>query len=123
MILTKPRFPSLIQMRNFSGNPSNRWMTLGKERMFHQSREKILAVVWTMPQTWCGRLITPIYKSGGRSDPANYRGICDFSCLEKLFCSTLNQRLLEVFVSLNILLQISNWLFYRITAQQTTSSL
>ena len=30
----------------------------------------------TMPQTWCGGLITPIYKSGGRSDPANYRGIC-----------------------------------------------
>ena len=24
----------------------------------------------TMPQTWCGGLITPIYKSGGRSDPA-----------------------------------------------------
>ena len=27
----------------------------------------------TMPQTWCGGLITPIYKSRGRSDPANYR--------------------------------------------------
>ena len=57
----------------------------------------------TMPQTWCGGLITPIYKSGGRSDPANYRGICVSSCLGKLFCSILNQRLLEYIVSLNIL--------------------
>ena len=57
----------------------------------------------TMPQTWCGGLITPIYKSGGRSDPANYRGICVSSCLGKLFCSILNQRLLEFIVSLNIL--------------------
>ena len=23
----------------------------------------------TMPQTWCGGLITPIYKSGRQSDP------------------------------------------------------
>ena len=45
----------------------------------------------TMPQTWCGGLITPIYKLGGRSDPANYRGICVSSCLGKLFCSILNQ--------------------------------
>ena len=57
----------------------------------------------TMPQTWCGGLITPIYKSGGRSDPANYRqeGISVSSCLGKLFCSILNQRLLEYIISLN----------------------
>ena len=29
-----------------------------------------------MPETWCRGLITPIYKSGDRSDPSNYRGIC-----------------------------------------------
>ncbi|CAH3152664.1 unnamed protein product [Porites lobata] len=28
-----------------------------------------------MPQTWCGGVIIPIYKSGGRSDQANYLGI------------------------------------------------
>ena len=56
-----------------------------------------------MPQTWCGGLITPIYKSGGRSDPASYRGICVSSCLGKLFCSILNQRLLEHIKSHNIL--------------------
>ena len=32
--------------------------------------------VGTMSRTRCGGLITPIYKAGGRSDPANYRGIC-----------------------------------------------
>ena len=47
----------------------------------------------SMPQTWCGGLKTPIYKSGGRSDPSNYRGVS--SCLGKLFCSILNHRLLE----------------------------
>ena len=57
----------------------------------------------TMPHTWCGGLTTPIYKSGGRSDPANYRGICVSSCLGKLFCSILNQRLLEHVNSHNIL--------------------
>lgn len=56
----------------------------------------------TMPQTWCDGLITPIYKSGGRSDPSNYRGICVSSCLGKLFCSILNQRLLEYVASNNI---------------------
>ena len=59
-----------------------------------------------MPQTWCGGVIIPIYKSGGRSDQANYLGICVSSCLGKLFCSILdilNQRLFEYIVSLNIL--------------------
>ena len=28
------------------------------------------------PSTWCERIITPIYKSGNKNDPFNYRGIC-----------------------------------------------
>lgn len=43
------------------------------------------------------------YKSGGRNDPGNHRGICVSGCLEKLFCSILNQRLLEHVMSLNTL--------------------
>ena len=43
----------------------------------------------TMPQTWCGGLITPIFKSGTKNDPLNYRGICISSCLGKLYCSIL----------------------------------
>lgn len=49
----------------------------------------------TMPQACCGGLITPINKSGERSDPSNYREICVSSCLGKYFCSILYQRLLE----------------------------
>ena len=52
---------------------------------------------------WCSGLITPIFKSGGRTDPTNYRGICAPSCLGKLFCSILNQRPMEHVDSLNIL--------------------
>ena len=46
-----------------------------------------------MPDIWCQGLITPIFKLGDKSDPANYRGICVSSCLGKLFSSILNQRL------------------------------
>ena len=57
----------------------------------------------TMPQNWCDGLITPIFKTGSKTDPSNYRGICISSCLGKLFCSILNQRLLEHVQSHNIL--------------------
>ena len=60
-----------------------------------------------MPNTWCRVLITPIYKSGRRNEPSNYRGICVSSCLGKLFCSILNQRLLEHVNSLNT--QYPDW--------------
>ena len=57
----------------------------------------------TMPLMWCSGLITPIFKSGERNDLTNYRGICVLNCLGKLFCSILNQRLMELVNSLNIL--------------------
>ena len=56
-----------------------------------------------MPDMWCEGLITPIYKSGDRSDPTNYRGICVYICLGKLFCSILNQRLYLYFEENKIL--------------------
>ena len=37
-------------------------------------------------------MITTIYKSGDKSEPSNYSGICVSNCLSKLFCSILNQR-------------------------------
>ena len=46
-----------------------------------------------MPDIWCQGLTTPMYKSGDKGDPANYRGLCVSSCLGKLFSSILNQRL------------------------------
>ena len=51
----------------------------------------------------CQGLTTPIYKSGDKSDPTNYRGICVSSCLEKLFTSILNQRLYLYFEENKIL--------------------
>ena len=60
----------------------------------------------TMPQTWCHGLITPIFKCGTKSDPSNYRGICISSCIGKLFCSILNQRLLS-YIDLNNILHKS----------------
>ena len=59
-----------------------------------------------MPQPWCHGLITPIFKCGTKSDPSNYRGICISSCIGKLFCSILNQRLLK-HVDLNNILHKS----------------
>ena len=56
-----------------------------------------------MPDIWCQGLITPVYKSGDKSDPTNYRGICVSSCLGKLFCSILNQRLYLYFKENKIL--------------------
>ena len=47
------------------------------------------------PTQWCEGLITPIFKSDDRSDCNNYRGICVSSCLGKLFCLILNERLLK----------------------------
>ena len=46
-----------------------------------------------LPASWSKGMITAIYKSGDKSDPSNYLGICVSSCLCKLFCSILNQRL------------------------------
>ena len=56
-----------------------------------------------MPDIWCQGLITPIYKSGDKGDPTNYRGICVSSCLGKLFSSILNQRLYLYFEENKIL--------------------
>ena len=64
----------------------------------------------SMPQTWCGGLITPIYKLGGRSDPSNCRGICVSSCLGKLFCSILNQKLLEYVITNHYTTQVNSFM-------------
>ena len=47
------------------------------------------------PELWCEGLITSIYKSGNKLDPNNYRGICVSSSLGKVFCLTLNDRLMN----------------------------
>ena len=47
------------------------------------------------PESWTEGLITPIHKSGNSLDPNNYRVICVSSCMGKLFCSILNNRLMN----------------------------
>ena len=54
----------------------------------------------TFPTVWSNGIISPIFKSGDKFDPNNYRGICVSSCFGKLFCSILNTRLLT-FLQLN----------------------
>ena len=58
------------------------------------------------PDTWCVGSITPIFKSGDRNDPNNYRGICVSSCLGKFFTLIMNKRLLN-FAAKNDLLHKS----------------
>ena len=46
-----------------------------------------------VPQTWNEGWITPIFKSGLKSDPKNYRPITITSCLGKLLARILTSRL------------------------------
>ena len=52
---------------------------------------------------WVVSYIVPIYKSGPRSDPSNYRGVSLLSCLGKFFLSILNGRLTKFCVDRGIL--------------------
>ena len=45
------------------------------------------------PSTWAESIIKPIYKSGNRNDPSNYRGISLISCLGKLFTAIIRDRM------------------------------
>ena len=54
-------------------------------------------------QEWIMSIITPIHKSGIKTDPSNYRGIAVLSCLGKLFTSILNLRLRKFVSDNNIL--------------------
>ena len=57
------------------------------------------------PTLWSDGIITALHKSGNKDDPSNYRGtcICISSCLGKLFCSILNNRLLNFSQKHNII--------------------
>ena len=61
----------------------------------YQKLFNLILLSGSFPENWCQGLITPIFKCGDKNDPNNYRGICVSSCLGKLYCSILNQRLLN----------------------------
>ena len=45
------------------------------------------------PKSWTNGIITPVHKNGSQFDPNNYRGITLSSCLGKLFCHIINNRI------------------------------
>ena len=45
------------------------------------------------PKIWKNDILSPLHKSGGKDDPGNFRGISLSSCLGKVFCSLLRNRL------------------------------
>lgn len=45
------------------------------------------------PKNWAHGYISPIFKSGSKDDPNNYRGITVAGCLGKLFNTILYSRL------------------------------
>ena len=47
----------------------------------------------TYPDTWCTGTIIPIYKSGDKENPSNYRRITVSNCLGKLFNTILNKQI------------------------------
>lgn len=54
------------------------------------------------PKIWAKGYIVPLFKSGSKDDPSNYRGITIGSCLGKLFVKILNIRLEKFLASRNI---------------------
>ncbi|MCG7891851.1 MAG: reverse transcriptase family protein [Candidatus Thiodiazotropha endolucinida] len=45
------------------------------------------------PKSWRDGIIVPVHKNGSRLDVNNYRGITISSCLGKLFCHIVNERI------------------------------
>ena len=55
------------------------------------------------PENWCNGTIIPVFKKGVKNDVNNYRGITLMSHLSKLFTTILNNRLLNVSSTYNII--------------------
>ena len=53
----------------------------------------VLLKTGQFPSSWTEDIIVPIHKQGSQGDPNNYRGITLNSCLGKLFCHVLNERI------------------------------
>ena len=48
------------------------------------------------PKSWKESFTIPIYKSGDKNDPNNYRGISLINCLPKICNTILNNRLIKI---------------------------
>lgn len=55
------------------------------------------------PKHWKTGYIIPIFKSGSKYDPSDYRGIAIISCIGKLFNSILNNRFDSYLTKFNVI--------------------
>ena len=63
------------------------------------------------PEVWNEGLITPIFKSGDKTDPQNDRGICINSGVGKVLCSILNSRIIDFITEHHVLSNgLINWI-------------
>ena len=74
---------------------SNELMKFGGDPMAH-SLVVLFNMIWMAeknPSSWREGLLVNLYKKEDREDPGNYRGITLLSCVGKLFCRILSDRL------------------------------
>ena len=57
------------------------------------------------PKSWKKGIVIPLHKNGSKFDPNNYRGITLSSCLGKLFCHVLNNRITSELETISFLKQ------------------
>ena len=88
--LKNKKAPGLDRMRNEMLKTSLRFIRASLTKLF-----TLILKSGAFPTLWSDGIITALHKSGNKDDPSNYRGICISSCLGKLFCSILNNRLLN----------------------------
>ena len=106
-------FPELKHAIKMLKNKKSSYSDLIKNEMLKASYDYLSEVylklfnlilnIGIYPSIWSEGITTPIFKTGNKSDPGNYRGICVSSCLGKLFSSIINERLLKFVESNNLL--------------------
>ena len=60
--------------------------------IFHKLFNNIL-ITGVFPKSWTQSILCPIFKSGSKNNPSNYRGILITTTIYKIFSSIINNRL------------------------------
>ena len=75
----------------------------GKLKEFLKDLFNQILETGSYPDQWKRGIIKPIFKSGAKSDPSNYRGITLLNTIGKIFTSVINRRLLDWAESTNMI--------------------
>ena len=75
----------------------------GKLKEFLKELFNQILETGSYPDQWKRGIIKPIFKSGAKSDPINYRGITLLNTIGKIFTSVINRRLLDWAESANMI--------------------